>query len=170
MKTFLQRFDDAVEKNSPYVLSLGWLQAECKRHHHHTMEDGSCQEESLGFSWSSCDFCHSHLGGDRFEASMIKFHTSGKRKGMVVKRAPVFAISICADCLMYEASSSGLGSFRPYRSLRRTRPAVRASEPAVVSASRQERQEMADATRPDVVLRSRVRDREKEENTEHLSR
>ena len=53
------------------------------------------------FSWSECDSCSSHLGGDRFSAHAIHKEAFGPD----AKRPDdVHHISICVDCLMFHAN------------------------------------------------------------------
>lgn len=42
--------------------TLGWL--------HYPEDHDPEDQDNLGFSWSSCDACNSHLGGDRYAASI----------------------------------------------------------------------------------------------------
>ena len=59
-------------------------------------------DDSLGFSWNSCESCGSSLGGDRFSAH-------GVIDGETVH------FSICSDCLQYHANGTlpDLPEFEP---------------------------------------------------------
>lgn len=55
----------------------------------------SCCDEG-GFSWSACDSCGSHLGGDRYPAhGVIKINDG---------REIITHFDICVDCLCYHAN------------------------------------------------------------------
>ena len=53
-------------------------------------------DDEGGFSWSPCDVCGSHLGGDRFKATMCNpglEHVDDE-----------IEVSICTDCVVFSAN------------------------------------------------------------------
>lgn len=64
------------------------------------VEAGELNDEG-GFSWSSCDACGSHLGGQRYSAHA--FTEKGER----------LHLEVCEDCLVFIANGDEPASWEP---------------------------------------------------------
>lgn len=57
--------------------------------------------EEGGFSWSACDSCESHLGGNRYPAHGI---IAESMEAAQKPESTITHFDICADCLCYHAN------------------------------------------------------------------
>lgn len=95
-------FEQAVERNlrGVHFFSVGAMCGcdECGLSEDATQHEQDCANEG-GFSWSSCDSCGSHLGGNRYPAHGIIAETMEAARG-----AEATHFDVCVDCLMYHAN------------------------------------------------------------------
>lgn len=65
-----------------------------------TERDRECAEEG-GFSWSECDSCGSHLGGNRYPAHGI---IAESMEAAQKPESEITHFNVCADCLCWHAN------------------------------------------------------------------
>lgn len=76
---------------------------ECRLSREATEEERQLADEG-SFSWSPCESCGSHLGGDRYPAHGIGEVRRDARGRFLPCSGHLFHLEVCADCLAYLAN------------------------------------------------------------------